>query len=133
MYMNEVVAWGKAFADTARIRIVAALQSGELCVCELVDALEMGQSTLSSHLQVLRQAGIVTTRKDGKWSYYALVPEQASLIEVLFQHYARSLETDARLQRDTVRLRQRLAARDNGRCVLGFVPLDIPVKGGVLA
>jgi ArsR family transcriptional regulator, arsenate/arsenite/antimonite-responsive transcriptional repressor len=132
MYMNEVVRWGKAFADTARIRIVAALQSGELCVCELVDALEMSQSTLSSHLQMLRQAGIVTTRKDGKWSYYALAPAHNSLIEALFQHYAHSLETDARLQRDIVRLRQRLAARDNGRCVLSFVQLDIPEKGGVL-
>jgi ArsR family transcriptional regulator len=129
--MVEITLWGKALADAARVRIVAALQSGELCVCELVDALEMSQSTLSSHLQVLRQAGMVTVRKDGKWSYYALVPEHIPLIEALFHHYAHSLDADPRRQRDAVRLRQRLALRDSGRCVLSFVQLDITEKGGV--
>jgi ArsR family transcriptional regulator len=128
--MNDISLWGKALADIVRVRIIAALQSGELCVCELVDALEIRQSRLSSHLQILRQAGIVTVRKDGKWSYYALAPGHVPLIEALFRHYARSLASDPRRQRDAMRLRQRLDLRDNGRCVLSFAQLDGSQKGG---
>ncbi len=122
--MDELIQWGKAFSDPARVRIAAALQSGELCVCELSDALELGQSTLSSHLQVLRQAGLVTVRKDGKWSYYALVPTHAPLIAALLHHFASSLASDPRRQRDVARLRRRLDLRDDGRCVLSFAELD---------
>lgn len=122
--MDELTSWGKAFADPARIRILAALRDGEWCVCELTDALEMGQSTLSSHLQVLRQADVVTVRREGKWSYYALMPTHEPLITALFQHYAAALEAHPRRQRDAARLRQRLNLREDGRCVLSFAELD---------
>ncbi len=124
--MDALIRWGKAFSDPARIRIIAALQGGELCVCELSDALELGQSTLSSHLQLLRQAGLVTVRKDGKWSYYALLPTHVPLIVALFHHYTASLESHPRRQRDVIRLRRRLDLRVDGRCVLGFAELDEP-------
>ena len=64
--VTELVAIAKALADSTRVRIVAALRHEELCVYELVDALETTQSTLSSHLQVCRQANLVTTRKDSR-------------------------------------------------------------------
>lgn len=51
--MNDVVLLGKALADATRVRIVAALNRSELCVCELCDAMEMNQSTLSGHLQII--------------------------------------------------------------------------------
>lgn len=124
--MDELIRWGKAFSDPARIRIIAALQCGELCVCELGDALELGQSTLSSHLQLLRQAGLVTVRKDGKWSYYTLVPTHVPLIAAFFNHYASFLESHPRRQRDVIRLRRRLNLRADGRCVLSFAELDKP-------
>jgi ArsR family transcriptional regulator len=82
--MLEVVAIAKALADPTRVRIVAALRNGELCVCELVDALSISQSSLSSHLQICRQSGVVTTRKESRWIYYSLSTRYGSLIERIF-------------------------------------------------
>ena len=65
--MRELVAIAKALCDPTRIRVMAALRNGELCVCELVDALEISQSSLSSHLQICREVGVVTTRKESRW------------------------------------------------------------------
>ena len=59
--MDELVLTAKALADATRVRILAALRGGELCVCELGDALGVTQSTLSTHLQVIREAGLVGT------------------------------------------------------------------------
>ncbi len=61
-----------ALADEARIEIVSRLLDGEKCVCDLTDALETGQSRLSYHLRVLKDAGLVTDRREGRWSYYTL-------------------------------------------------------------
>ena len=61
-----------ALADEARVEIVARLLDGEKCVCDLTDALETGQSRLSYHLKVLKDAGLVTDRREGRWSYYTL-------------------------------------------------------------
>lgn len=128
--MNDLILVGKAFSDSTRVRIVAALRRHELCVCELSDALEIGQSTLSNHLQVIRQAGLVTIRKDGKWIYYGIEPEQKPLVDALFYHHEAALETDKRLKRDAERLERRLQIRDGGRCVLGFSQLDTPAETG---
>jgi len=67
----------KAIADPARLRlisIIAASEGQEACVCDLTDALEVGQPTVSHHLKVLADAGFVTRSKRGTWAYYALVP-----------------------------------------------------------
>jgi ArsR family transcriptional regulator len=61
-----------ALADEARVEIVARLLDGEKCVCDLTDALETGQSRLSYHLKVLKEAGLVTDRREGRWAYYTL-------------------------------------------------------------
>jgi ArsR family transcriptional regulator len=61
-----------ALADEARVEIIARLLDGEKCVCDLTDALETGQSRLSYHLKVLKDAGLVTDRREGRWSYYTL-------------------------------------------------------------
>jgi ArsR family transcriptional regulator len=64
-----------ALSDETRLGILEMLRGGERCVCELQDALDAAQSRLSFHLRVLREAGLVRDRKEGRWSYYALVPE----------------------------------------------------------
>lgn len=65
----------QALSDETRLAILEMLRSGECCVCELQDALDAAQSRLSFHLKVLREAGLVQDRKEGRWSYYSLVPE----------------------------------------------------------
>lgn len=64
-----------ALSDVTRLEILEKLRSGERCVCELIDDLDAAQSRLSFHLRVLRDAGLVVDRKEGRWSYYAIVPE----------------------------------------------------------
>ncbi len=63
-----------ALSDETRLCLVALLRDGERCVCELTDALETGQSRLSFHLRILREAGVVQDRRDGRWVHYSLVP-----------------------------------------------------------
>lgn len=122
--MNDLLLFAKAISDPIRLRILYALQEGELCVCELADALELRQSTLSTHLQIIRQAGLVQTRREGRWVYYALEPATRPLLDELFAAYRASLEADRRLKRDAERIQQRLAMRECGCCVLGFYQLD---------
>ena len=62
-----------ALSDPTRLQIIAMLRYGERCVCELTDALDAGQSRLSFHLKTLKDAGLVQDRREGRWSYYALV------------------------------------------------------------
>lgn len=118
--MEQLVSAAKAFADPTRVRILSALREGELCVCEICDTLAVTQSTLSTHLQVIRDAGLVSTRKEGKWMYYTIAPNAERLLDSLFQFFSDSLKTDATLRRDVKRLNQRLSLRDNGACCIGF-------------
>ena len=64
-----------ALSDETRLAVVRRLRDGERCVCDLMDEVDAAQSRLSFHLKVLKDAGIVGTRKEGRWSYYWLRPE----------------------------------------------------------
>lgn len=73
----------KALGDPTRLAIVALLARQEHCVCDLMATLHLPQSTCSHHLGVLKRAGLVRDRRDGKdarWAYYALVPEAAAAL-----------------------------------------------------
>jgi ArsR family transcriptional regulator, arsenate/arsenite/antimonite-responsive transcriptional repressor len=127
--MNEMVEAAKAFADPTRVRILAALRRGELCVCELSDALGVTQSTLSTHLQVIRDAGLVQTRRDGKWIYYAVRAEADQLLESLFGFFAKTVKNDPAIRRDKEQLAARLKERKGGACCVGFCrPSDKSLK-----
>ena len=63
-----------ALSDSTRLAILEMLRSGEQCVCELQDQLGAAQSRLSFHLRVLKDAGLVTDRREGRWSYYSTTP-----------------------------------------------------------
>jgi ArsR family transcriptional regulator, arsenate/arsenite/antimonite-responsive transcriptional repressor len=65
----------QALSDETRLEVLDMLRGGERCVCDLQDALDAAQSRLSFHLKVLKEAGLVQDRKEGRWSYYSLVPE----------------------------------------------------------
>jgi ArsR family transcriptional regulator, arsenate/arsenite/antimonite-responsive transcriptional repressor len=62
----------KALADEQRVRIIMLLEDGELCVCQIIEVLGLAPSTISKHLSILRTAGLVDCRKDGRWAYYRL-------------------------------------------------------------
>ena len=62
----------KAFCDENRLQILELLQNGEQCACVLLEKLNIGQSTLSHHMKILVQSGIVSARNEGKWTYYSI-------------------------------------------------------------
>ena len=70
--MKDFIRVMKALSDPTRVRILKMLQGGEFCVCEVTDALKLAQSTVSKHLRLLEQAGLLTFRKSGQWVYYKL-------------------------------------------------------------
>lgn len=130
MRMPEtVVTFAKALADSTRVRILGALRAGELCVCELVDALAVPQSTLSTHLQVLRRAGLVHVRRRHKWAYYRLVEGAADLVEAVFSHFGGDGALARTLEQDRGRLQRRLACRVEGCCVVA-APVLSNLQGG---
>ena len=118
--MKELVSAAKAFADSTRVRVLRALLPQELCVCELCDVLGATQSTLSTHLQVIREAGLVTTRKEGKWIYYGIDPQKKVIVTALFKSFEEDLTTDAVIRADGRRLQKRLNEREDGACCRGF-------------
>lgn len=100
----------KALADENRLRLVLALRRGELCVCQLTELLALAPSTVSRHLALLQQAGLVRGRKDGRWVYFALPGRDAPLLirealDWVAQSLGRGPEAaaDARRLRDILR------------------------------
>jgi ArsR family transcriptional regulator len=75
----------KALCDETRLRVLEMLRGGEKCACKLVENLDCGQSGLSYHMKVLLESGIVTSRQEGKWTYYRICPEGASALVSLVQ------------------------------------------------
>ncbi len=75
---EEIVLKLKALADPVRLRLFSAVVSrsgGEACVCDVAEGLEVTQPTISHHLKVLREAGLLTAQRRGSWVYYAVVPD----------------------------------------------------------
>ena len=72
---TQVARWFHALSDETRLRIVDMLQGGECCVCDLQESVGAAQSRLSFHLKVLREAGLVNDRKQGRWNFYSLRPD----------------------------------------------------------
>jgi Predicted transcriptional regulators len=73
--LDRAVALFHALSDATRLAALEMLRGGERCVCELQDELDVAQSKLSFHLRVLKEAGLVEDRREGRWSYYTIVPE----------------------------------------------------------
>ena len=74
-YLARAAELFHALSDETRLEILEKLFRGERCVCELTDDLDAAQSRLSFHLRVLKDAGLVTDRKEGRWSYYQIDPD----------------------------------------------------------
>jgi len=78
---TSVLSVFQALGDENRLRIIEVLRNGERCVCDLQSSLDIGQSLLSHHLRVLREAGLVHSRRDGRWVHYTLADEVLSSAE----------------------------------------------------
>ncbi|MDO9509090.1 MAG: metalloregulator ArsR/SmtB family transcription factor [Thermovirgaceae bacterium] len=97
--MEKTLASIKALADTQRIRIVSALSGGELCLCSLQEILGLSPSTVSRHVSILKQAGLVVSRTKGKWRYFSLTSgientPEGGLIRWLLQNLENNFAVD---------------------------------------
>jgi ArsR family transcriptional regulator, arsenate/arsenite/antimonite-responsive transcriptional repressor len=100
----------KALADENRLRMLLALQKGELCVCQITELMGLAMSTVSKHLSVLYQAGLLNARKEGRWMFYSLPGKGApTAAREAVGWVRRSLAGSDRIAQDTQRLKKVLA------------------------
>lgn len=112
----------QALSEPTRLRVVRLLATTqeEACLCELVDSLLEPQYKLSRHLKILRQAGLLTAEKDGRWVYHQLVSDPEHL-NALIEIVAALPDEDGTYAADFDRFTSRLCHREDGRCRVGVL------------
>jgi ArsR family transcriptional regulator len=111
---ENIVTFCRALADPTRWRIIRLVLDDALCVCELADILEMPQSSVSSHVQIIRKAGLLESEKCEKWTYFRIEPRYRERIVIFEKSFAES--EDAVLKSDEARALTRLAQRETSCC-----------------
>lgn len=96
----------RALGDETRLRIVALLSHGELCVCHLEKALELSQPNVSRQLGILRAAGVVDGRREGTWMYYALAPQDHEAVKAMLDTLVRTFGAERTIRADHTKLRK---------------------------
>jgi len=115
--MDEFLAITKALSDEGRVRIMLALRAGELCVCQLTKLLALAPSTVSKHMTILKHAGLVKCRKDGRWAYYRLAAEGTSpMVRRAIKWIVESVGRSARAREDWELLREILKVDKQELC-----------------
>lgn len=115
--MREFLAVVSALSDPNRLRLLLSLQGREQCVCNLVDFIGLADSTVSKHMSILRQAGLVDSRKKGRWVYYRLADGDASpfarqMIELAGEH----LRGDKIITSDGLRMAEIVMQNSGTKC-----------------
>jgi DNA-binding transcriptional ArsR family regulator len=110
--MESFIRQAKAIADPTRARMLKLLEARELCVCDIMDIMGLGQSTASKHLGILKTAGLLESRKDGTWAYYRLSDKVRADNRDFLAFMAAHINDDARIQKD----KRLLAGRKPGSC-----------------
>ena len=107
----------KSLGDETRLRIMALLVSGrELCVCDIMAALDLPQSTVSRHLAFLRNTGLVDDRRQGIWMYYRINKERIAHAADLCDLLASMLSGQKQAGADRLRLEEHLAVKETASC-----------------
>jgi len=111
----------KALSDMTRIRILHLLlqAKNELCICEIMDSLQLAQYNISKHIKELKIVGLVKERKEGRFVFYSTV-EQSN---TFYGYVIKSVESfkEKIIFEDNKRLEKRLSLRKNGKCIVGLV------------
>jgi len=104
--MQQFLAVTKALSDETRVRALLSLRQGELCLCQIIELLGLAPSTVSKHLDLLHQAGLVARRKQGRWHYFRLVGRDAPPVPRRTLRWALELlHTEPGIQADARKLR----------------------------
>jgi DNA-binding transcriptional ArsR family regulator len=115
--MRDFLATMKALSDENRLRLLAALNGRELCLCQLVQLLSLATSTVSKHMSVLQQARLVDARRDGRWTYFRLADVDVSeMVRQATELAIQSLGKDTKIREDAKRLKQILKTDPEELC-----------------
>ena len=112
----EATGMAKALGDETRMRILALLENQELCACQIIEMFELANSTISRHLAVLKQAGLVQSRKSGRWIYFSWVEEPAGNAQFLQQWLSTVISQDPQVRQDRERIREILKIDPEALC-----------------
>ena len=104
--MNELINITSALSDETRVRVLLALDGRELCLCQIIELFGLSQSTLSRHMRILRDAGLVESRKDGKWSWFRLPDSPAHVVAGALEWVRESSSSSESVRDDRERLIQ---------------------------
>jgi ArsR family transcriptional regulator len=121
--MTNPVTFCRALSDETRWRIVRLVMERALCVCELADILGMPQSSVSSHVQIIRKAGLLESETCGKWTYFRIMGEHLPLLHAMIRRFP---DSDI-LADDMHKAAARMALRESS-CCKGPVKLARPRK-----
>ena len=102
--MEKVITIAKALSEEKRLRVLMALRGRELCSCNISELLNLTDSTVSTHMAILKRAGLVESRKDGRWVYYRLPVQAAAEAEMALNWVHGSLRTSPAAKEDEKRL-----------------------------
>ncbi len=121
----------QALADKTRLRIIRLMvvTGDESCLCELVDSLLEPSYKLSRHLKILRQAGLLSSQKEGRWVYHRLVTKPAYL-EQLYATVQALPDLNDIYSEDLKLFRKRLCLREGGRCQTGIQSEEFKTEAG---
>ena len=110
--MRELLSLTKALSDSTRIRALLTLEGGELCLCQIIEVLGLAPSTVSKHMSLLQQAGLVDRRKQGRWHFYRLASRRSKAGAGRALAWIRSeLRDDPTVREDRIKIR-RVRTRD---------------------
>ena len=115
--MREFMNITKALADEKRVRTLLALRKGELCVCQITGLFGLAVSTVSKHLSILYQAGLVESRKEGRWIYYRLPGKEAPVaVREAIAWVEQALAENPRIAEDALQLKKLLKLNPTELC-----------------
>ncbi len=103
--MQEFLAITKALSDENRVRVLMALSAGELCVCQIIELLNLAPSTVSKHMSILKQARLVESAKNGKWVYYRTASNAPKVASEAIAWAKKHLTSEATIKEDAKALK----------------------------
>ncbi|MFW5653115.1 MAG: ArsR/SmtB family transcription factor [Planctomycetota bacterium] len=108
--LKQVIAITRALGDQTRVRALLSLAQGELCVCQIIQLLDLAPSTVSKHMSILHQAGLVMRRKQGRWQHYRLADDATDqpvpdVVRDALLFVRRHLAHDRTINRDAERIK----------------------------
>lgn len=120
--LGQTTIISKALADETRLRIMGILEKNELCACQIIEVFELANSTISKHLSLLKQAGLIQSRKEGRWIFFSWSESTEESISQTHKWLKKMLMDDEQIDKDTKAVRKiikidpvELCRRQNGK------------------